>query len=74
MSIQLPLLDHSRLSVKEEWSRAHLLLAAISHAYVWCEGEEGVAKVSVSSNFFISKEYGQIIWFLSLMVMLNHFH
>ncbi|XP_015768265.1 PREDICTED: indoleamine 2,3-dioxygenase 2-like [Acropora digitifera] len=42
---ELPLLDHCNLSSEDEWKRAHLVLSCISHAYVWCKGETGVAKV-----------------------------
>ncbi|XP_067044904.1 indoleamine 2,3-dioxygenase 2-like isoform X1 [Acropora muricata] len=42
---ELPLLDHCNLSSEDEWKRAHLVLACISHAYVWCKGDTGVAKV-----------------------------
>ncbi|KAL9956821.1 hypothetical protein ACROYT_G038362 [Oculina patagonica] len=41
----LPLLDHSKLSSEDEWKRAHLVLACISHSYVWCKGDKGVAKI-----------------------------
>ncbi|XP_058971059.2 indoleamine 2,3-dioxygenase 2 [Pocillopora verrucosa] len=42
---QLPLLDHNKLSSEDEWKRAQLVLTCISHAYVWCKGERGVAKI-----------------------------
>ncbi|XP_068760536.1 indoleamine 2,3-dioxygenase 2-like [Montipora capricornis] len=42
---QLPLLDHNKLSSEDEWKRAHLVLACVSHAYVWCKGDAGVAKI-----------------------------
>lgn len=41
---RLPLLDHNKLSTEDEWKRAQLVLTCISHAYVWCKGEKGVAK------------------------------
>ena len=47
--LQLPLLDYSKLETKEEYVRAHLVLSLISHAYVWCKGEEGVVKVCSTS-------------------------
>lgn len=42
---QLPVLEHNRLSSEDEWKRAKLVLACISHAYVWCKGEAGAAKI-----------------------------
>ncbi|KAJ7382623.1 Indoleamine 2,3-dioxygenase 2 [Desmophyllum pertusum] len=42
---ELPLLDHSNLSSEDEWKRAHLVLACISHSYVWCKRDTGVAKI-----------------------------
>ncbi|KAK3728585.1 hypothetical protein QZH41_011664 [Actinostola sp. cb2023] len=42
---KLPLLEFSLLSSKEEWYRAFLLLTDMTQSYVWCQGEEGVAKV-----------------------------
>ncbi|KAL9956795.1 hypothetical protein ACROYT_G038333 [Oculina patagonica] len=45
----LSLLDHSKLSSEDEWKRAHLVLACISHSYVWCKGETGVAKTVLAT-------------------------
>ncbi|KAJ7371090.1 Indoleamine 2,3-dioxygenase 2 [Desmophyllum pertusum] len=33
------------LSSEDEWKRAHLVLACISHSYVWCKRDKGVAKI-----------------------------
>ena len=39
--------------------RAHLVLTAMSHAYVWCEGEDGAAKV-----FAKSKSYNRLGYYV----------
>ena len=43
------MLDHTKLSSEDEWKRAHLVLACISHAYVWCKGDTGVVKVKLTN-------------------------
>lgn len=40
---RLPHFPIDELKREEEWWRAYSLLIFISHAYVWCEGDEGVA-------------------------------
>ena len=45
--LQLPLLDHNRLGDLGEWRAALMFLTAITYAYVWCEGEDGIPEVSM---------------------------
>ena len=41
----LPSFPIDGLKQETEWWRAYALLTFISHAYIWCEGDEGVASV-----------------------------
>ena len=43
--IQLPFLDHQRLTSHRELRLAHLLLSAIATGYIWQDGDQGVPKV-----------------------------
>lgn len=40
---RLPVFPISEIKCEAEWWRAYCLLTFISHGYVWCEGDEGVA-------------------------------
>ena len=40
---RLPSFPIDELKQEAEWWRAHTLLTFISHGYIWCEGDEGVA-------------------------------
>ena len=42
---RLPNFPLDKLKQEAEWWRAHTLLTFIAHAYVWCEGDEGVASM-----------------------------
>ncbi|XP_041474325.1 indoleamine 2,3-dioxygenase 2-like [Lytechinus variegatus] len=42
---QLPILDHTRLQSPQAYKAAMVCLVAITHAYVWCEGEDGIPEV-----------------------------
>ena len=41
---RLPAFPTDNLSSEAEWWRAFCLLTFVSHSYVWCEGDEGVAR------------------------------
>ena len=41
----LPRFPIDELKQEAEWWRAYALLTFISHAYIWCEGDKGVASV-----------------------------
>eukprot|EP00057_Strongylocentrotus_purpuratus_P022249 XP_011676723.1 PREDICTED: indoleamine 2,3-dioxygenase 2 [Strongylocentrotus purpuratus] len=42
---QLPVLDHTRLDSPQAYKAAMVCLVALTQAYVWCEGEDGIPEV-----------------------------
>lgn len=43
----MPLLDHTKLVGYKQQRLAHMCLTFIGNAYVWQDGDDGVAKVTI---------------------------